>query len=443
LSQVPARLAADVPARLNLASARLSVARTEPVTASLKWNGNLTPLWRLVPADVNVLAGDVMIDASLSGTLDAPVIGGTFNLSGGTYENLVGGTALRNIEARLGGDGQGGITISLNAEDMNDGSVTVSGRVAGDDRMTADITAELDRLDVLHRDDVIAAATGKITYSGPVTAGTLKGDVRTVRSLVRLGGSYMPEIPLLRPLPGFEPVSNDRMLAAIGLEIAVTTDDPIRIEGEGLDSVWRGQLAVAGTLAEPDVRGTLTLDRGSFSFLGQSFALDRGTVTFTGGGSIDPQLNIVATREASDITATVAISGSARAPDVQLSSRPALPRDEILARLLFRKGTGELGPIESIQLASAASDLAGLSQGGINGVLRRTLGVDLTSGASGDSVMVGRQFGRNLYVSVGQSLTEQEREIVVEWRFSRSLSLKSTTSDVTGADIGVFWRKDY
>ncbi|MGE3332448.1 MAG: translocation/assembly module TamB domain-containing protein [Rhodospirillaceae bacterium] len=443
LSKEPALLVADVPARINLSAARFALITTEPVSAALKWTGNLTPLWRLIPADVNVLAGDVVIDAALSGTLDAPVLAGTFNVTNGTYENLVGGTALRNIDAAIGGDGKGGFTLSMNAQDMNDGTVTLSGRVANDESLTADITADMSRLDVLHRDDVIAAATGKITYTGPFAAGVFKGNVAMVNSLVRLGGSYMPEIPLLRALPGFEPVRNDGMLAGIAVDIAVTTSDPMRIEGQGLDSLWRGQMNVTGSLAVPDVRGTLTLDRGSFSFLGQSFTLDSGTVTFTGGGTIDPQLNIVAVREASDITATVNITGRARAPEVQLSSRPALPRDEILARLLFRKGTGELGPIESIQLASAASDLAGISNGGINGVLRRTLGIDVSSGAEGNSVMVGRQIGRNLYVSVGQSLTEQEREIVVEWRISRSFSLKSTTSDVTGADIGVFWRKDY
>jgi translocation and assembly module TamB len=371
------------------------------------------------------------------------VLAGAFNLTNGTYENLVGGTALRNIEAAVGGDGQGGFTLSLKAQDMNDGTVTLSGRIANDESLTADISADMSRLDVLHRDDVIAAASGKITYTGPFAAGQFKGNVAIVNSLVRLGGSYMPEIPLLRALPGFEPVRNDGMLSAIRLDIAVTTSDPMRIEGEGLDSLWRGELNVAGSVAAPDVRGTLTLDRGSFSFLGQTFTLDSGAVTFTGGGTIDPQLNIVAVREASDITATVNITGRARSPDVQLSSRPALPRDEILARLLFRKGTGELGPIESIQLASAASDLAGISDGGINGVLRRTLGIDVSSGAEGDSLMVGRQIGRNLYISVGQSLIDQEREIVVEWRISRSFSLKSTTSDVTGADIGIFWRKDY
>ncbi|MGE4062123.1 MAG: translocation/assembly module TamB domain-containing protein [Rhodospirillaceae bacterium] len=443
LSAEPARLYADIPARLNLAAGRFAVSTFEPVSGSLKWTGSLTPLWRLIPADVNVLAGDVAVDASLSGTLDAPVVSGTFNLARGTYENLVGGTALRNIEARIGADGQGGFTLSLKAQDMNDGTVALSGRISGDADMNADVSVDLARLDVLHRDDVVAAATGRITYAGPLAAGVFKGNVQVVRSLVRLGGSYMPEIPLLRALPGFEPAGNDGLLSAMRVEIAVAIADPMRIEGEGLDSMWRGELTVAGTIARPDVRGTLTLDRGNFSFLSQTFALDNGTVTFTGGGTVDPQLYIVATREASDITATVTITGRARAPEIQLSSRPALPRDEILARLLFRKGTGELGPIESIQLASAASDLAGLSQGGINGVLRRTFGLDLSSGAEGNSVMLGRQFGRNLYVSVGQSLTEQEREIVVEWRFSRSISLKSTTSDVSGADIGVFWRKDY
>jgi len=443
LSAEPAHLNADLPARLNLSSARLAFAADAPVSGTLRWNGNLAPLWRLVPVDMNVLAGDVVVDVALSGTFAAPRLTGDARLTNGTYENLIGGTALRNIEAAIGGDGQGGFTLSLTAQDMNDGTVTLSGRIAGGPEMMTDVTAQLTRLDVLHRDDVVAAATGTMNYAGPLGAGAFKGDLQIVNSLVRLGGSYMPEIPLLRALPGFETRQNDELFAGITLQVGVTTAGPMRIEGEGLDSLWRGQFTVAGSLARPDVRGTLTLDRGTFSFLSQAFTLSSGTITFIGGETVDPQLNIVAVREAPDVTATVNITGRARAPEVQLSSQPALPRDEVLARLLFRKGTGELGPIESIQLASAASDLAGISRGGINGVLRRTFGVDLSSGSSGNSVMLGRQLGQNLYVSLGQSLIDQEREIIVEWRISRSFSLKSTTSDVTGADIGVFWRKDY
>jgi translocation and assembly module TamB len=118
----------------------------------------------------------------------------------------------------------------------------------------------------------------------------------------------------------------------------------------------------------------------------------------------------------------------------------------VLAQLLFRKGTGQLGPLESLQLASAAADLAGLSQGGLTGMLRRTFGLDIVSfgGKSGQSVVLGHQISSSLYVGVEQSVaTSSERQLVVEWRLTRSLSIESTTDQQTGADIGVIWRKDY
>ena len=57
--------------------------------------------------------------------------------------------------------------------------------------------------------------------------------------------------------------------------------------------------------------------------------------------------------------------------------------------------------------------------------------------------MVGQNVGRNLYVGVEQNLKGTGRQIVLEWRFKKGFSLRSATSDETGSDIGVSWRKDY
>jgi translocation and assembly module TamB len=231
----------------------------------------------------------------------------------------------------------------------------------------------------------------------------------------------------------------------VALDLDVAVDRPMRIDGGGLDSWWRGRFAVRGTVAAPDVVGEMNVDRGAFTFIGQTFTLDSGKLVQTGGRRIDPEINAVGTRQNADIVATVTVTGRASAPRIELSSRPALPRDEVLARLLFQKRAAQLGAIESVQLANAAAELAGVSRGGLGGALQRTLGVDTLGlgGQSGSALVVGQRIGRNLYVGVEQDLRGTGRQIVLEWRLSRTLSLRSATNDETGADIGLSWRKDY
>ena len=105
-----------------------------------------------------------------------------------------------------------------------------------------------------------------------------------------------------------------------------------------------------------------------------------------------------------------------------------------------------------MQLASAASELAGLSRGGVGGLLQRTLGIDTVGigGTSGNALVLGQQLGRNLYVSIEQNLSGTGRQVVLEYRFKKGFSLRSATGETgsgattdTGANIGLSWRKDY
>ena len=447
LSGEPAQLSARFPMKIDLEAGRLAIDMDAPASGSVTWNGELAPLWRLLPVDDHVLAGSMRTDVALAGSLAVPQITGGVYLSEGSYEFLPGGTVLKNLSADVTAENTDAFDFTLSAVGADRGTVTATGRIGrdgGEGSWVADIAAELDRLGLVNRDDVTIGTTGQLNYAGPLLSGTLSGELQIIRSAVRLDASYAPEIPLLRELPDSGSLAPS-MSSPIALDVTLVIDELLRAEGRGLESVWRGRLQVGGDIVHPDLAGTITLDRGTFSFLGQTFTLDSGAVTFTGGGKADPELAITAVRQAEDITATVFISGRASKPNIALSSRPPLPQDEVLARLLFRKGSGQLGPLESVQLASAAADLSGLSEGGLNGILRRTFGLDVVSigGTDGDSLVVGEQVGRNIYVAVEQNLTDNSRKFIVEWRFSPSISLQSTTSDETGADLGVLWRRDY
>lgn len=452
LSTTPASLTAQLPLALDLSAPRLSVDMAAPMTAAATWNGNIAPLWRLLALDDHLLSGDAALDVTISGTPGAPQINGGVKLTDGRYENIPAGLVLRNVALAMTTARGDDLALSLTATDTERGGLTVGGTLLRDEKgaWTADLTGDLDRLAVLRRDQVTASASGKVTYKGPLLAGVINGNLAMSRVAIHLDSTGVPEVPLLRSFAAlkadtFEALAPEAPPAPMTLALSLSMAEPLITDGRGLDSAWRGELYIKGSISQPDVVGSLAMERGSFAFLGQTFELESGTVTFTGGERIDPYLNVVAVRQVTDVTAMVNIIGSATAPTITLSSRPSLPQDEVLARLLFNRSMGELGPLESIQLASAAADMTGLARGGISGMVRRSLHLDTFGfgGQSGNALVAGRQIGRNIFVTVEQNVDDTSRVFTITWRLTRHFSLRSSARDQTGADFGVFWRKDY
>ena len=77
-----------------------------------------------------------------------------------------------------------------------------------------------------------------------------------------------------------------------------------------------------------------------------------------------------------DVTAR--LSGPLTKPELELTSSPAVPRDEIISRVLFNKSAATLSAAEAAQLALAVRELTGKGGGtDILGFARRSLGVDV------------------------------------------------------------------
>ena len=80
----------------------------------------------------------------------------------------------------------------------------------------------------------------------------------------------------------------------------------------------------------------------------------------------------------------IEVSGPASQPTFAITSTPSLPQDEILARVLFQRASGNLSAFQALELANAAATLSG-SGDAFEG-LRRSLGVDnlnISTGATG------------------------------------------------------------
>ncbi len=240
----------------------------------------------------------------------------------------------------------------------------------------------------------------------------------------------------------------------------------IFVRGHGLDSEWRGKLAITGTSAAPAINGSLEQIRGSVDFLGKTFTLTRGRITFDGSDKLDPVLDIVAEASTADITAQVNIGGLASAPTITLTSTPVVPQDEVLSRVLFGKSVGQITPGEGLQLAAAAATLAGGGPGVLDR-LRGGLGLDwfklgssttgpttgtlnpsgasnsTASAASGTALSAGKYIVPGVSVGVSQGISPPTSKITVEVQVRPHLTVGGEAGQGGGTGLGINYNYDY
>ena len=168
------------------------------------------------------------------------------------------------------------------------------------------------------------------------------------------------------------------------------------MRGRGLDAEVGGQFTVTGDPAKPSVLGSLKLRRGTFNLAGHRLDFTRGNVALETATTIDPLLDFVATTTVNSTMIEVDITGTSRAPKIELTSTPQLPQDEAMAMLLFGKPSSGLSPFEVLSAAQALAELTGKSPvgGGALGKLRGGLGLDqlsINSSSSGSGKRPQRQ----------------------------------------------------
>ena len=188
----------------------------------------------------------------------------------------------------------------------------------------------------------------------------------------------------------------------------------------------------------------------------KEFHLSQGRVTFSGGAVSNPQIALTLTRDAGDIEADVVIAGSAQRPRLSLESRPTLPQEEIISRILFGRDSKDLGRWESLRLAAAVAELAGFGSSGSNvmDLARKTSGMDVlrlnsraTTSAEGEeteetTLEAGKFIGEKLYLGVEQGSRADSTAVLMELELTPRTKLQMRTeSQNTSGNIR--WKMNY
>jgi translocation and assembly module TamB len=426
-----------------------------PLFAQVRYNGPADTLWRLTGVETFDLSGPVAVAADLGGTASDPQIKGSFRTDALRLESPLSGTVLTGVKAE---GSFAGSELTIPSFAATAGRGTISGRVTIDlaaaNGIGIDVQATADNADLIRRDDVSATVTGPLAIISDGATGTISGNVALNRSAFRLGQAKataaLPQLnvrEINRPLEALEDISTPMVW---NLRVTAKAEDRLAVTGLGLDSEWRADLDLGGTLDMPTILGRADVLRGGYEFAGKRFELSRGIIRFQGETPIDPIIDIEATSANQALSATVRVTGTGQRPDIAFSSVPALPQEELLSRLLFGTSITSLSAPEALQLAAAVASLQG-GGGGLNPInaLRQAIGLDrlrilpadATTGAK-TAVAAGKYITRRTYielVSDGQGYSASR----IEFQITRFLSVLSTISTIGRTSAAVRISKDY
>lgn len=457
-------MTARVPGTFSVSPFVAAINDSEPLEAELRLNGALDGVQRFLPLDPHRIFGVVNAHVAARGSLSQLQWSGTARLDQGRYENLKTGTVLKNIEADLQGSGDTLSLRNLRATDGDAGTVEGRGTILLTHlyQPTLDIALSLKHLYVVRRDDLTAVATGDVNISGAATAPHIGGELTLSPVEIRIPDTLPTEVVDLtitqvvgesaNASAGLIGPAKLRPQQTDGPSLDMLVDIPGRmfLRGRGLTSEWAGRFKVVQRDGLLQIEGALRPVRGEYQFAGKAFRLTEGSVTFLNGDEPVLALNLTAEYTRREFKAIMHLGGTANAPEITLSSVPQLPQDEIIARVLFGRNTGQLNAFEAAQLAQAAGQLSGIqsfSGGGLDAV-RKAIGTDVLRFEGGDagqgaSATAGKYVRDDIYVGVKQGTTPNSTGATVEIELTPSITLDSEVHQDSSTHVGIKWKWDY
>ena len=405
---------------------------------------NLSPVF--LRGDRN-LTGRISSEGSITGSRASPRLTGSLVLREGRFVAPSDGLDIREMEVDARLDNEEILIDRLSARDRQGGELSGEGRIDLAGGLVGEARLDFTRFRAVERAELDVTASGDAHLRLDNEAITITGEARIDRLDARPaggggGGVAVIDVEEINLPPDREPGGSGRS-RPIRFDYRVSAANGLYATGGSFDTEWSADLHLTGTSRSPELAGEMRLLAGTAYVFNRRFVLQRDGAVMFDGPVQDATLSLSAVHSRADFTATARISGEADSPEITLSSTPALPQDEILARLLFDRSSNQLTAFETAQLASQ------LSGGGLLtmiGRLRAAAGVDrldIEAGENGGlAVTGGRRFGDDVYVELQSSGTELAAA-QVEWTLTPDLSLLSRLTGDTRASVSIRWRTEY
>ncbi len=307
-----------------------------------------------------------------------------------------------------------------------------------------DLSAELQRMQVLVRNDRQMTLSGKLTAALQEGALRVRGDIRVERASIVLREASAPtlgdDVVIVRNADLKNPGAVEARQARGALETRKPMDMEVKLdlgsdlamEGQGITTRLEGELTVRSNTigSNPfNVFGVVRTVEGRYRAWGQALNVETGVVRFNGSYA-NPTLDLLAIRPEIDVRAGVRVTGTLNAPRVQLYSDPDLPEGEKLSWVVLGRATVVAGA-EGSSMQQAA---LGLAAGQLSGKLASGIGLDeLGLGETG--VTIGKRLSNELYLTYEAGLSGAASTLYIFYDITRRLTVRAQTGEATAVDM--------
>jgi translocation and assembly module TamB len=391
------------------------------------------------------LDGRLSAELRASGTLESPLLHGTLRGEGLALALPTYGVALK----------EGSLTALLEGTELRlesfvarggEGQLSAKGTLPLAAAGTASVSWRAEKLTLLDRPDMrlVASGEGDASYDGKRVA--LKGDLRADRGRFEIARERLPGLGEdVVVLGGDPPRRKGRTLLPVALDLRLDLGDELVVLGYGFDGKVAGLLDLATTPSgELRAFGRVYAVHATFLAYGQRLEVDPGVLIFD--GPLDnPALQVTAWRRNQAVEAGVQLTGTARAPIVNLVSQPPVAEGERLSWLVLgRPPSGATQADLGLLQAAAGALLAGGDSVPLDRRIARRFGLDeLTLRGSGELtgqvLAVGKRLSNRLYVSYEQGIGATVNNLIkLDYALGRRWTLRAETGSSSGG--GLFYR---
>lgn len=438
----------SVPASLSLHPFALNIKDNAALKGALNADMDLKEFEGWTKPLGHEIAGLLKANMILKGTVSEPDFNGTLDISDMTYDHLRYGVCVRSGEvsasfkkdemlvARIAAQGHrnkgtlegkgninftnGDIDTSL---DMTQLAIFCQGMAEGEIAGTMGVTGKLNNM----------LAKGDIAI-GPLNIYIPTGGAETIKTV---DYAYQSEL------------KRQEEEGLISLDINVAIPETVYVRGRGLNAELGGGVHVTGTASTPKIEGRFTTERGTLEFLGSNLSINDGYVRFINKNPAKPYIYLESETSADGVDIDFTIKGPATDPKFTFGSSPALPKDEILALMLFGSRLNDVTPFQALQLASAAASLSGKGGGGAGllGSTRDRLGLDSLNVDVDETgtatVGAGKYITDKVFVGVEQGTQPGSRRFTTEIEVTPNITAETSTTQQGEPTVGLEWQYDY
>lgn len=435
----------------------------ENFNLNIEAEGRLDAYLQLLVQDAPNLSGQAKMVLQISGNRAQPSVHGSLDIFDATYESQNTGAIYRNIRAHLEGNGSRVLLKSLVADDSQGGTISGDGsiQIISEQNFPYEFHIQASQLYVLNSDYASISASGPLSLTGNTKKAKLSGTLKVEHAVVHLEEALPKQIKTVdiryinMPEGLLPPIPHKEAGLVMELDVILAAQE-IQIEGNHLQSTWKGEITIAGTSNQPLLFGDLRVSKGEYDLNSKTFSLNQGSIHFAGAADKKTTLYVVASKEIDPIKAEMIVKGPLNKLEVSFRSNPPLSQRDVLSYILFGRGiseitTGEGNTLNQSFIALNASEQSSQKQDLLTR-LRNNIGIDrldFTAAGEGENQDVALQVGKyvwdDVFISINKSIGASADRIAIEAKLMKNVKAQAEVDIGSSSQgkVSLKWKRDY